>query len=295
VKCKLVIIAALLALFCKPHAAEATCGTLPYYFINGTSIVDATTTNTNNSFLIGCATSVDNTQVGTAGFFPAQIIPTSATNGTFSSMYPFSFTTANPAVVPLAVFGANAQTADMFDVSSFAGATKYVWIDSTGALHAYLPMNDASGFTSGSSTYGPNAYNVVGTAGVTAGTTTGVAARTIVDVNGSGLNTIDGTSLQLRTYAGAATANFTAATGTFSPTHLGQNASNTYAEIIVLASGSATWTFATAYAVPPICTASGSANYNVIRVNTDAAHAYIASSGGTDAQAVYVICIGNPY
>jgi hypothetical protein len=38
-----------------PQMADAACGSIPYFFTNGTSIVDATTTNANNAFLIGSA------------------------------------------------------------------------------------------------------------------------------------------------------------------------------------------------------------------------------------------------
>jgi len=80
---------ALLAFACAllaPIAARATCGsTVPYIFVNGVNVVDASTTNTNNSFLVTCVTTIDNTQVGPAGFFASQIIPTSVATAIFGN------------------------------------------------------------------------------------------------------------------------------------------------------------------------------------------------------------------
>lgn len=80
----LVAFALILAPFCMPKAAFASCATsMSYVFTNGTSALDATTTNANNNQLLSCARNVDNTQIGAAGIYASQIIPTNMTQGTF--------------------------------------------------------------------------------------------------------------------------------------------------------------------------------------------------------------------
>ena len=78
-----------------PHAARASCGSLPYTFVNGPgasgSTVDANTTNANNQFLQQCATSVDNTQIGPAGIYASQIIPTTLAQATFGGAFGYAF------------------------------------------------------------------------------------------------------------------------------------------------------------------------------------------------------------
>lgn len=66
------------SLVSHPIAARAACGALPYVFQDTTgtnSLVEASTTNANNSFLLSCALNVDYTQIGAYGIFASQIIP----------------------------------------------------------------------------------------------------------------------------------------------------------------------------------------------------------------------------
>lgn len=127
-----------LALMCGSRASAA-CGSLPYVFSNSVSIVDATTTNSNNQFLVQCATNVDNTQIGAAGIFASQILPSSVATGTFGGSYPFTFALTSPSQVPLSIVGAASQTSDLFDVWSNAHASHLFYIDSAGGAH-YLTL-----------------------------------------------------------------------------------------------------------------------------------------------------------
>lgn len=77
-----------------PHRASAACGSLPNVFVNGVSTVDASTTNANNNFMTACAKNVDNTQIGAAGIFASQIIPTTGAQATFGGGQTYTFPAA---------------------------------------------------------------------------------------------------------------------------------------------------------------------------------------------------------
>ncbi len=95
------IVALLFTIAMPPLPARAACGSLPYVFTNNSganSIVDANTTNANNSFLQSCATSVDFTQIGPNGIYASQIVPTTIGQATFGGSQPYTFLTALNAV-----------------------------------------------------------------------------------------------------------------------------------------------------------------------------------------------------
>lgn len=119
-----------------PSAARAACGSLPYSFTNNVSIVDATTVNANNNFLLGCATAVDSSQIGPAGIFASQLVPNSIGTATFGGSYGYRFSLASPSQPVLSLFGATSQTGDLFDIFSVGGSTKYYWVDNVGNVHA---------------------------------------------------------------------------------------------------------------------------------------------------------------
>ncbi len=71
--------------------AYASCSSsVPYVFV-ATSPLSYVTTNANNNYLNACATTIDNTQVGSAGFYASQIKPTNPTQATFGGSQPYSF------------------------------------------------------------------------------------------------------------------------------------------------------------------------------------------------------------
>lgn len=125
----------LVGLLCAPLPAAAACGSLPYVFTNHTSVVDANTTNANNNFLVGCATQVDHTQVGSAGIFASQILPTGTAAATFTSAYGWRLTSSSNTAVPVTIIQSGAPTVDTWAVYNNTLATKYVWVDAAGKLN----------------------------------------------------------------------------------------------------------------------------------------------------------------
>jgi hypothetical protein len=66
---------------------------LPYTFVNGVSTLDAATTNANNAALYAAVTNVDHSQIGVAGIFASQIVPTNGFQATFGGTDPYTFPT----------------------------------------------------------------------------------------------------------------------------------------------------------------------------------------------------------
>lgn len=78
--------------FALPHAANAACASsMAYVFTNGTSALDANTTNANNNQLLSCARNVDNSQIGSSGIYASQIIPGNSSQATFGGSQAYSF------------------------------------------------------------------------------------------------------------------------------------------------------------------------------------------------------------
>lgn len=63
---------------------------MPYSF-NATSYLSYVTTNANNNFLLACATTVDNTQVGGAGIYASQVLPTNSSQASFGGSQNYTF------------------------------------------------------------------------------------------------------------------------------------------------------------------------------------------------------------
>jgi hypothetical protein len=88
----LAILAMVLAIVSAPRPAQAYCnGMIPYVFVNNVTIVDASTTNANNAYLLGCATTVDYTQIGTSGIFASQILPLNIAEAQFGGSVNYAF------------------------------------------------------------------------------------------------------------------------------------------------------------------------------------------------------------
>lgn len=171
-KNRLVILIGVLAALAVPEAARAACGALPYTFVNNASIVDAPTTNANNSFLQACATQVDNTQIGPAGIFPSQVVGSSTGTGTFgggSSTFPYIFSLNSSTQVPLSVRANAAGTADALAVTNNAGTTKWVWVDSAGVLRGLTANFSGLITASGGVAFPINSTSTAGTNQVTLG------------------------------------------------------------------------------------------------------------------------------
>jgi hypothetical protein len=139
----------------RPHEAQAACGvSVPFIFTTGTSLVSASTTNSNNAFLLGCANNVDNTQIGAAGIFASQIVPNGVGTATFGGSIGYRFAIGAAAQVPLTIIAASAQSADIFDVFNSALTTKYFGINSSGQYYGSVACPPvATTEASGSGTY----------------------------------------------------------------------------------------------------------------------------------------------
>lgn len=124
------------ALLLKLSPASAACGSIPYAPINGITIADANQYNANNNFLKGCATSVDNSQIGQSGIYASQIIPNSTSAATFGGSYGYRFDVPVGNQTPLQLFAGPSPTTDIFDVYNNLGTTNYFWVDKNGEVQA---------------------------------------------------------------------------------------------------------------------------------------------------------------
>lgn len=159
--------------------AEAACGSIPNVFTNGVSAVSATTTNANNSFLVGCATSVDNTQIGSAGIYASQIIPTTVGQATFGgTTVGYSFGGYPSGVVPLTIYGVTSQSVDILDVLLTNGGTNVFKIGSTGVVTFSVASNVFSNAT-------PLTFSSTTGTTITNNATGAVASWTLNSNNGS--------------------------------------------------------------------------------------------------------------
>lgn len=115
--------------------ADATSCTIPNVFTNGTS-ADANQVNANFSSLQSCGNNIDHTNIGSLGIYATQIVPLSVGQAVFGGSFGYAFDPNDPGQVPLTIVGAMSQTADLFDIYNGGQTTKYVWVDSSGNLHA---------------------------------------------------------------------------------------------------------------------------------------------------------------
>jgi hypothetical protein len=123
---------------------------IPNVFVTGTTI-QAAPFNANFSAVQTAVNSIDNTNIGVAGLFASQILPTTSGQATFGGTtaytFPYGvggtgvFTAQSTSTVPMTVNGITSQAVDLFDVYLTAGGSKDFWISSNGNVHV------ASGIT----------------------------------------------------------------------------------------------------------------------------------------------------
>lgn len=70
--------------------ARAAACAVPYTFVNGTP-ADANQVNANYAAVIACISNIDNTNIGPAGIYASQIIPTNTAQATFGSSQQYTF------------------------------------------------------------------------------------------------------------------------------------------------------------------------------------------------------------
>jgi hypothetical protein len=103
-----------------PASVDAAPCAAMNVFVTGTT-ANPTPVNQNFSNLVACAEDIDNSNIGAAGIFASQIIPTSSTQATFGGSQPYTFTTALT-VPSLTSSGAVSGTTGTF-TGAVSGAT----------------------------------------------------------------------------------------------------------------------------------------------------------------------------
>lgn len=108
---------------------------LPYpNFVNG-QVADANQVDANNTAISNIINGgIDHINIGSAGIYASQIIPTAAFQAQFGGAFGYNFQPNTAGQVPLTVTGTSGQTADLFDV--FAGTNKLAYIDKSGNFFA---------------------------------------------------------------------------------------------------------------------------------------------------------------
>ncbi len=169
---------------------------IPNTFITGTTI-QAAPFNANFTAIQTAVNSIDNTNIGAAGIFASQLIPTTAAQATFGGLVGYKFYPATASAVPLTISGFTGQSVDLLDVTLTSGGTNAFKISSTGAATFGFALS-AAGLTS---TAG------VAVGGALTGATTGAFSSTL---SAAGLTSTAGVAV-----GGALTG---ATTGAFSST-----------------------------------------------------------------------------
>lgn len=110
-------------LFLHAIGGATTC-TVPNSFTNGTT-ADANQVNANFSSLQACGNNIDHTNVGAAGIYASQIIPTSTAQATFGGAVGYVFNPGVTSVVPVTISNAASPTVDYFDVKTSGGTLQF--------------------------------------------------------------------------------------------------------------------------------------------------------------------------
>lgn len=116
--------------------------TLPYTFVNGTT-ADANQVDADLNAVATVVNGLDNANVGAAGFYASQIIPTATFQAQFGGALGYTFAPGVAGQVPLTLTGTASQAADLFDV--FAGTNKLAYCDNAGTWHAPIYQLGATG------------------------------------------------------------------------------------------------------------------------------------------------------
>lgn len=115
---------------------------IPFVFTNGT-VADGNQVDADFNTVQNVVNGLDFANIGAAGLYASQIIPTTAAQADFGGSIGYSFSPGVAGQVPLTLTGVSAQTADLFDV--FAGTNKLAYIDNGGTWHAPIYQLGASG------------------------------------------------------------------------------------------------------------------------------------------------------
>jgi Chaperone of endosialidase len=194
------------------------------------------------------SSTIDNSNIGSAGIFASQLVPTTQAQATFGGGVGYLHLAPAANVVPLTVSAVSGQSADILDVTLTSGGTKAVFVNSGGALAfgslSGGPLPNGASITGGSSgalllntTSGQSITFSAGATGSTTLLTIGsTGAVAFVNAGGGALtnaasitggasgamliNTATGQNIQFSAGSGAATAlgNINASTGNYTAT-----------------------------------------------------------------------------
>jgi Chaperone of endosialidase len=101
--------------------------------VTGTTI-NAAPFNTNFSAVATAVNSIDNSNIGAAGIFASQLLPTTSAQATFGGTLGYNFLAPSASTTPLTISGVTSQSADIFDVTATSGGTKIWFLDKNGAM-----------------------------------------------------------------------------------------------------------------------------------------------------------------
>lgn len=101
------------------------------------TVINAAPFNANFNATAVAVNSVDNTNIGAAGLFASNLIPTTAGNATFGGVTAgvgYKFLASATTSVPLTVSAIAGQSVDIFDITQTSGGVKAFAIDSVGVM-----------------------------------------------------------------------------------------------------------------------------------------------------------------
>jgi len=197
--------------------------TIPNVFVTGTTI-NAAPFNANFSAIQTWSANIDNTNIGAAGLFASQILPTTSGQATFGGTQQYTFpygvggtgvfTAGATTTVPMTINGITSQFADLFDIYLTSGGSKDFWITSSGNMHIASGITFNAPLTSPSNTAVALANDNAAPGGlilnVPTGSTNGfqfqTAGSTVASITAAGLAQFTGAVQAGSATAGTATA-----------------------------------------------------------------------------------------
>lgn len=174
------------------------------------TVINAAPFNANFNATAVAVNSVDNTNIGAAGLFASNLIPTTAGNATFGGITAgvgYKFLASATTSVPLTVSAIAGQSVDIFDITLTSGGTNAFKIASAGAATFGFALTAASLASTGAITAGNALTVTTGNLQVSAGSTlaiAGTAAATALGALSSPGSSNNGDGIFQRTASGGA-------------------------------------------------------------------------------------------
>jgi hypothetical protein len=129
--------------------------TIPYVPVNGASnLIDATSVNLNFNAIATAVNNVDNTQIGAAGIYANQVIPTNTSQATFGGSQPYTFSgalaTGGPAQVVRTNGDLEVKRSSSTGLITIGGSSGYATLDygitNSGVLTISKGLNTPASF-----------------------------------------------------------------------------------------------------------------------------------------------------